>query len=162
MLLIAIFSGQIWAGLVAEAREIVVGKNGSDTGTGDAAHPFLTIQRAADLAIPGDTITVGAGVYRERVDPPRGGTSVNARIVYRAAPGEDVRITGSEHVLARWSRHGSIWKVVLLKSFFGVFNPFATLVRNPHLSEATITTAGVGYATDVGPTWATSMSMERA
>ena len=129
--LAALFTS-ILAGSSAEAREIFVAKTGSDTNVGDAAHPFLTIQHAADVAYPGDTITVHAGVYRERVDPPRGGTSETQRIVYRAAPGEDVRIVGSEHVVAQWKLKGAYWQVTLPKSFFGSLNPFATLVRNPN------------------------------
>src|ERR1043166_9071168 len=55
----------------AAAREVFVAKRGSDAGVGDAARPFLTIQRAAQVAQPGDIVTVRAGVYRERVDPAR-------------------------------------------------------------------------------------------
>jgi Right handed beta helix region/Glycoside hydrolase 120, insertion domain len=128
---VALFTS-ILAGSFAEAREIFVAKTGSDTNVGDAAHPLLTIQHAADVAYAGDTITVHAGVYRERVDPPRGGTSETQRIIYRAAPGEDVRIVGSEHVVAQWKLKGAYWQVTLPKSFFGSLNPFATLVRNPN------------------------------
>ena len=70
----------------ANAREYHVG----------ADRPLKTISAAAELAQPGDTITVHAGIYRERVTPPRGGTSDRKRIVYQAAPGEKVIITGSE------------------------------------------------------------------
>ena len=51
-----------------------------------------TIQAAANKAQPGDTITVYEGVYRERVDPPRGGTSDVRRITYQTARGEKVVI----------------------------------------------------------------------
>jgi len=115
---------------VAESREIFVAKYGADTSSGDAESPFLTIQRAADVAHPGDTITVRAGVYRERIDPPRGGASEAQRIVYRAEPGADVRIVGSERA-ADWERDGDHWSAVLPRSFFGSLNPFATLVRHP-------------------------------
>ena len=37
--------------------------------------PLKTISAAAQLAQPGDVITVHEGVYRERVAPPRGGES---------------------------------------------------------------------------------------
>ena len=77
------------------AREYHVAKSGNNANEGSAAKPFLTIQRAADVAQPGDVITVHEGIYRERVDPPRGGTSDNQRIVYQAAPGETVTIKGS-------------------------------------------------------------------
>ncbi len=106
-----------------------VAKNGNDANEGSAAKPFLTIQRAADVAQPGDVITVHKGIYRERVDPPRGGTSDDQRIVYQAAPGETVTIKGSE-VVTGWERvKGDIWKVVLPNSFFGDFNPFDDLIR---------------------------------
>lgn len=131
VLVLTTLSASILAGSSAQAREIVVAKTGSDTNAGDAAHPFHTIQHAADMAYPGDTITVHAGVYRERVNPPRGGTSETRRIIYRAAPGDDVRIVGSEHVLVRWENEGAHWQATLPKSFFGSLNPFATLVRNP-------------------------------
>jgi Right handed beta helix region len=42
-----------------------------------------------------------------------------------------VRIVGSERV-AHWVGDGSRWKIVLPEGFFGSFNPFANLVRNPH------------------------------
>ena len=45
---------------------------------GSKSAPLRTIQRAADLARPGDVITVHEGIYRERVNPPRGGTSAGS------------------------------------------------------------------------------------
>jgi len=70
--------------------------SGDDSATGSAAQPLKTISAAAEKAIPGDIIIVHAGVYREWVRPPRGGASDGKRIVYRAAPGEKVVITGSD------------------------------------------------------------------
>jgi hypothetical protein len=125
------------------AKEIFVAKNGSDTNAGTAAKPFHTIQRAADVAQPGDVVTVRTGVYREAVDPARGGTAENRRIVYRAAPGEDVKIVGSERVTG-WERHGYSWRAILPASFFGKFNPFATLVKYPG-SGAVDTDRGWGW-----------------
>ena len=78
------------------AAELHVAITGSDTNPGTQTAPLRTIQRAADLAQPGDTVTVHAGVYRERVNPPRGGESDAKRIVYQAAAGQKVVITGSE------------------------------------------------------------------
>ncbi len=77
-------------GIGTYAAEIHVAVNGKDSGQGTAAAPLRTIQRAADLAQPGDIITVHAGVYRERISPPRGGESDAKRITFRAAPGEKV------------------------------------------------------------------------
>ena len=91
--------------------------------------PLRTIQRAAELAQPGDTITVHAGVYRERINPPRGGESDAKRIVYQAAPGEQVEIKGSEVVKGWVEQQDDVWKVTLPNSFFGKFNPFADPIR---------------------------------
>lgn len=111
------------------AVEWQVATNGNDANPGTAAAPFRTIQHAAGLAQPGDVITVHAGVYRERVSPPRGGTSDTQRIVYRAAPGEAVEISGAE-VVTNWVKlpHG-VWKVTLPNSFFGNFNPFNDVIH---------------------------------
>lgn len=107
-----------------QAAEFHVAKNGQDANIGSAKYPLLTIQAAADKAQPGDTITVHAGVYRERVNPPRGGISDTQRITYRAAEGDEVVIKGSE-VVTGWAQAGKeLWQVVLPNSFFGNFNPF--------------------------------------
>ncbi len=107
------------------AREYHVAKYGNDTNTGTASNPFLTIQQAANLAQPGDVITVHEGVYRERVNPPRGGESEAKRIVYRAASGEKVVIKGSE-IIKGWKKvKDDVWEVALPNSFFGDFNPYS-------------------------------------
>ncbi len=72
------------------AREFQVAVTGDDHNDGTAARPFRTISAAARVAQPGDVITVHAGVYRERISPPRGGASDRKRIVYRAAPADRV------------------------------------------------------------------------
>ena len=80
---------------IAESAEIYVSAvSGDDSAAGSAAHPLKTISAAAEKAMPGDIIIVHAGTYREWVRPPRGGESDSKRIVYRAAPGEKVIITG--------------------------------------------------------------------
>jgi hypothetical protein len=50
-------------------------KTGSDVAEGSEASPFLTINRAAAIAQPGDTVVVHAGEYREWVQPQRGGAA---------------------------------------------------------------------------------------
>lgn len=115
--------------LTLPAAEIHVAKNGDDAHAGTQSAPVRTIQRAAERAQPGDTITVHEGVYRECVRPPRGGTSDQQRIVFRAAPGERVEIKGSE-VIKNWSKvRGDVWKVTLPNSYFGAFNPYADLIH---------------------------------
>lgn len=110
-------------------REYHVSPAGSDKNNGSAKAPFKTISSAAQVAQPGDVITVHEGIYRERVNPPRGGTSGSKRITYRAAEGENVIIKGSELVKG-WERvEGDTWKVVIPNSFFGDFNPFRDLIH---------------------------------
>jgi alpha-L-arabinofuranosidase len=111
------------------ATEFHVALSGRDTNPGTQAAPLRTIQAAAELAQPGDVITVHAGTYRERINPPRGGVSDRRRIVYQAAPGEDVRIKGSE-IVKGWSRvQGDVWRVDLPKALFGDFNPYADVIH---------------------------------
>jgi len=115
--------------VTAQAAEFHVAKSGNDTNIGSPTKPLLTIQRAADLAQPGDTITVHAGVYRERVSPPRGGTSDAQRIIYRAAAGEAVAIKGSE-VVTGWKQVANdTWTVTIPNSFFGDFNPYSDVLE---------------------------------
>ena len=114
---------------VANATEYDVSPQGRDTNPGTREAPFRTIQRAADVAQPGDTITVHEGIYRERVNPPRGGLSDTQRIVYQAAPGEKVEIRGSEAV-SQWTRvKGDVWRAEVPNALFGAFNPFADEIR---------------------------------
>lgn len=116
-------------GLAALANDYHVSIHGDDSHSGDRAHPLRTIQGAANLAQPGDVITVHAGVYRERVTPPRGGTSDSKRIVYQAARGEKVEIRGSE-VVRNWTKvKGDVWKATVPNTVFGEFNPYSDLIH---------------------------------
>jgi hypothetical protein len=72
-----------------------------DSPDGSADRPFPTIQAAADLAGPGDTVLIHPGVYRERVDPARGG-SEGAPVVYRAVQRGTVFLRGSDEIEAEW------------------------------------------------------------
>jgi alpha-N-arabinofuranosidase len=115
--------------LAAGAAEIHVATTGRDSNPGTLAAPLRTIQRAAELTRPGDVVTVHAGVYRERIDPPRGGESGAKRITFQAAPGEKVEIKGSE-VIKDWAKvQDGVWKAALPNSFFGAFNPYADLIH---------------------------------
>ncbi len=110
------------------AKEIHVSKNGNDKNSGSLNQPLKTIQAAANIAQPGDVITVHEGIYREWVNPIRGGESDSKRIVYRAAKGEKVEIKGSE-LIENWESEGKgVWKVTIPNSFFGDYNPYEDLV----------------------------------
>ena len=96
----------LWAAVatVSHARTLVVSPGGSDSADGGTATPLHTISRAAELAQPGDTVLVRAGVYRERVAPPRGGEP-GKPITYRGETLGSVFIRGSEEWKPSWERH---------------------------------------------------------
>lgn len=104
--------------------EYHVAKNGSDQNIGTDQNPFLTINKAASIAVAGDTVTVHEGIYREWVKPKYKGLSDKRRIVYQAAEGEQVTIKGSEELHTWELVEGNVWKVILPNTFFGEFNPY--------------------------------------
>jgi len=112
----------------ASAREYHVSVRGDDAQEGTAAKPLRTISAAAKVAQPGDVVTVHEGVYRERINPPRGGESDKKRIVYQAARGAKVVLKGSEAVKGWQKVQNDTWKTVIPNSFFGEFNPYADLI----------------------------------
>ena len=114
---------------IACATEFHVSVKGNDANPGSAPKPLRTISAAARLAQPGDVITIHQGVYRERINPPRGGESDRKRIVYQAAPGEEVELKGSE-VITNWVRaQADVWKVTIPNAFFGQFNPYSDRIH---------------------------------
>ena len=69
------------------------------------------------------------GIYRERINPPRGGESDAKRIVYQAAAGEKVEIKGSE-VVKNWVQvQGDVWKVDAAQFLLRHFNPYSDLIH---------------------------------
>jgi alpha-N-arabinofuranosidase len=110
-------------------NEYHISIKGNDQNEGSASKPYRTISAAAAIAQPGDVVIVHGGTYRERINPPRGGTSDRKRIVYRAAEGEEVIIKGSE-VIKGWQKvQKDTWKTTIDNSFFGDFNPYSDLIR---------------------------------
>ena len=69
--------------------------NASDSNPGTVDAPLKTIDRAAQLLRPGEKAVIHAGIYREFIEPVRGGDGPDAMIAYEAAPGEEVVIKGS-------------------------------------------------------------------
>ena len=107
--------------------EFHVSLNGCDRAAGTAAEPFRTISKAASLAMPGDTVKVHAGTYREWVSPANGGTAEH-RIVYESAGDGEVVITGAEPV-SDWTDVGdSVWRAEVPNTLFTIRNPYDTLV----------------------------------
>lgn len=105
---------------------IHVDKKGSDCGLGNVESPLLTIDKAASVAQPGDSIIVHEGIYREEITHINTGLSESRRISFEAAKDEQVIIKGSEEIIGWQQIDGSIWKVEIDNTIFKDFNPFAT------------------------------------
>ncbi len=86
----------------ARASVYVVALTGSDGNPGTAARPFATIQKAADMARAGDTVSVKGGVYRQEVHLHNSGTAA-APIQFVADPPGSVIVTGAD-VVTGWTR----------------------------------------------------------
>ncbi len=134
-----------------------VSVNGSDKADGSKATPFQTINRAAKIAVAGDTVKVFGGTYREWVDPQNGGTSNHNRIVYEAVEGEKPIIKGSE-IVTDWEQiDGTVWKKVLSNQMFGDWNPFALEVEGDWLEEP-----ATDYRVHLGDVYINGISMFEA
>ena len=96
-------------------------------GDGTKENPFSTIQKAADLAQPGDEVIVLPGIYREDVDPKHAGRP-DARITYRSLKPLSAVITGAGP-LGNWTPEGNgVWTSRVPNTLFGEFNPYTALV----------------------------------
>ncbi|MBR3125528.1 MAG: hypothetical protein IKF42_08985, partial [Mogibacterium sp.] len=96
-------------------------------GDGSQERPFRSINEAAAVAEPGDTVWVSPGLYRESVDPLNSGTG-SKRITYVSTEPLAAVITGSERV-SSWERYsGNVWVARIDNSLFGDYNPYTTLV----------------------------------
>jgi hypothetical protein len=105
----------------AHAGEYFVAVDGSDSNPGSWRQPFRTIQKAADIAKPGDTCYVRGGVYREGVSVKGSGTE-GRPICFEAWPGEVVILSGTEPIRGRWSLHkGAIYKMKAGREFDQLF-----------------------------------------
>jgi hypothetical protein len=101
--------------------------NGNNEGSGSVSDAFKTISKAAQVAQSGDTINIHEGIYREWVNPINGGTE-DKPIIYRAASGEKVIITGAEIITAWENVGGTVWKTIIPNSFFGSYNPYKEII----------------------------------
>lgn len=114
-----------------------------DAGPGTKERPFRTIQKAAHVLQPGERVVIASGIYREVVQPPRGGTAADRMISYEAAEGATVIVRGSVVLKDGWrpsaagGRFGGgggagqsqarTWDVDLDGNWFGGYNPFGMM-----------------------------------
>lgn len=105
-----------------------VAVTGNDRAAGTKEAPLRTISRAAIIALPGDTVVIHEGTYREWVKPENGGANDIERITYEAAPGEKPVIKGSMEITSWGNVEGCVWKTVVPNTVFGVYNPYAEVL----------------------------------
>lgn len=87
--------------LKLQAVTIFVSTSGNDSNAGTESAPYLSIQKAVDVAMPGDVIYVRGGTYllTKRIKIDKAGTA-EKRICLWGYPGERVIIDGSAEVVA--------------------------------------------------------------
>lgn len=78
-------------------QHIYVATTGSDTASGSASSPILTLQRAADLATAGTTVHIAAGTYKGPVYIKNSGTLAKP-IIFEPMQAAKVIITGTPSV----------------------------------------------------------------
>jgi len=125
-----------WESPAAYSRTYYVDQHhpsASDTNEGTAQHPFRTINRAAEVVEPGERVLVEAGIYREEVQPRRGGDGPDTMVTFEAEPGQAVIIRGSCALPKAWQHSDrspatmptSVWMLRLPEPEFAEHNPFA-------------------------------------
>jgi len=94
-------SGILRVRSASRSTTLYVAPTGSAANPGSEASP-MTLQRAAELAQPGDTILLRGGVYRETVTPLASGTS-GAPITFQAYGSEEVTVSGADLLPGPWT-----------------------------------------------------------
>ena len=123
-----------WENMTRYTKTYVVDQkhpDASDNNAGDEDHPFLTINKAAQIVRAGERVLIKPGIYREKVVPRNGGTSQEQMICYEAAPGSEVVIKGSCILTSPWVRSlnpaqfsEKLWMTTLADSLFPEISPF--------------------------------------
>ncbi len=83
----------------SSGKRYYVAKNGNDANPGTETQPWLTIQKAANTLVAGDTVYIRGGTYYERVSAVNSGNA-NAYITYSSYPGELAIIDGQNQVIS--------------------------------------------------------------
>lgn len=125
-----------FSNLQADARDYYVAQDrGNDQSAGTLKEPLKSINAAAQKAQPGDSVIVEDGIYREWINPARGGTSDKKRITYKAADKARPKIKGSESVKGWEHVEGNLWKLTLPEAFFKGHNSFKTKLEGDWFSD---------------------------
>lgn len=83
---------------VSPARDLYVSTRGSDSAGGTKRAPFASIQKAADVAQPGDTCFIESGVYPESVKVLSSGTADKPIVFRPASKTGHVVLTGADPI----------------------------------------------------------------
>jgi hypothetical protein len=107
--------------LKSHATDIYVAKDGDDSNMGAIDSPYLTISKAASVAVAGDVVYIREGTYEETLTPANSGSSGNP-IIFQSYPGEKVIISAME-ALSGWTQdNGSIYKTTIPFASLGQLN----------------------------------------
>lgn len=112
----------------SNATDYYVSATGSNTNSGKSVEtPFLTLQKAHDLSIAGDTVIVMNGTYNSTSCPvlnvTRSGASTGY-ITYKAFMGHSPKITAS----------GNVWNAISINGSYIVFEGFELMGNNANIS----------------------------
>jgi hypothetical protein len=129
--------------ITVQAATYYVATTGNDSNPGTQTAPFKTIQRAAIVANPGDTVLVRAGTYSESVDIPKSGVS-GQPITIKAYPGESPIMDGTNTLWAAFQCNTRSYIVIdgleIRNYAYGIYlvnNANYCIVRNCNLHHCT-------------------------
>jgi hypothetical protein len=122
------------------AIDYYVAKSGNDLNDGSLTTPFLTIQKASNVAVSGDVVNVMAGIYREQVIMKSNG------VTFQSYQNDVVTINGNDLVTNWTLESGNTYKSTIttnLDSRFGSNQMFSDgkmieLVRWPNQTSTDI------------------------
>lgn len=99
--------GGLWLATLGHSRSFHVSSGGQ--GPAGTSTNSMTLPAASMAAMPGDTVWLHEGNYRETLVPARSGAP-GAPIVYCGAPGESVILTGLDTLVGWTPGGGGIWQ----------------------------------------------------
>jgi hypothetical protein len=93
--------------------QVWVTPNGDDANPGTKAKPWKTLQRAADVAVPGTTVNIRGGAYCQQLAVKVSGSAESGFITFRSQPGEKAVVDGSCLTVAEGGSRGGSALVAL-------------------------------------------------
>jgi hypothetical protein len=151
LIFLVLFSFSIAAFLNAQwtkATEYYVAVSGNDSNPGSLSKPWRTIQHAANSVVPGDTVFIHHGTYKEEVILKFSGTA-DAPITFSGAPDETATVEGLE--FAAGTAHMNIFNLKIEgRSIWRVWLPG----NNHHITLKGLTI--IGGEAGVRITWGDS------